>query len=331
MIKGNKREALTLKSILGKISDYDIFKFYMTNKFTVNEVALSPFRKEDNPSFLISNKGGGLHFIDFSDTDKKGDCVKFVQCLHNCDFNSALQMIDKDFGLGLSSSPVKDYKKTISEYSQPEDSGKRYSLIQVKTRKFTKEELSYWNDYHQSVEDLIEENIYSIDKVYLNRQLFPLKQTELRFGYFYDGHWKIYRPFSDPKQKWMPNNVPMTMMDGKTRLSKDHTAFINKSKKDYMVVKKIYPYSCAVQNEGKGCFSEENINFIKNHSKDQILSFDSDSVGVKNSQVITEEYDFDYFNVPRSYLSDGIKDWALLSKEYGMKAVEKQFKKKGLI
>ncbi len=30
---------------------------------------------------------------------------------------------------------------------------------------------------------------------------------------FYDGHWKIYRPYADRKNKWVPNNVPITAMD----------------------------------------------------------------------------------------------------------------------
>ena len=36
-------------------------------------------------------------------------------------------------------------------------------------------------------------------------------------------------------------------------------AFINKSKKDYMVTKKLIDGCCAVQNEGIACFSEENV------------------------------------------------------------------------
>jgi hypothetical protein len=91
----------------------------------------------------------------------------------------------------------------------------------------------------------------------------------LRFGYLYDGHWKIYRPFANKKIKWVPNNVPITEMDGLDDIKDCDVAFINKSKKDYMVMKKVFPCCCAVQNEGMGCFSEENVNFIKENSKDK--------------------------------------------------------------
>lgn len=324
MIKGKKVSKLTINAIFDKITEYDIFRWYMPDKsWKINQVTYSPFRNEKNPSFVIGNKHGRLSFIDFGDTSKRGDAFSFVKMLYNLtNIDETLKLIDKDFGLGISSAPTGDYKKIISEYKQPEDLGKRYSLIQVKTRKFTQEELAYWNQYHQDVQDLRDNNIYSIDSVYLNKQRFPMKDNELRFGYFYDGYWKIYRPFADKKSKWMPNNVPITTMDGLKDIEHCRIAFINKSKKDYMVMKKVFPCCCAVQNEGLGCFSPENVQYLKEHSDVQILSFDADSTGVTNSQQITKMFDFEYCNVPRLYLKEGIKDWADLAKAHGLKAIE---------
>ena len=333
-ITGVKRVTLTPESILRKISEYDVFMYYMPDKtWKLNQVTLSPFRKERNPSFVIGNKSGNLSFIDFADTSKRGDCFHFVKLLFNIStIDEVLKMIDRDFGLGISSGKdVGKYKMIVGNYKQPEELGKRYSLIQVKTRKFTNEELAYWNSYHQDISDLRENNIYSISKLYLNRQLFPLKETELRFGYLYDGHWKIYRPFADKRSKWIPNNVPITAMDGMEDIKDCDVAFINKSKKDYMVMKKVFPCCCAVQNEGMGCFSEDNVQYIKGNSKKQILSFDSDDTGVRNSQQITEIFDFGYCNVPKELLKEGIKDWADWSKVYGLKPIEEYLKQKRLL
>lgn len=334
MIKGEIKTVLSTKSVLSKISEYDIFRFYMPDKsWKLNQVTISPFRNERNPSFIIGNKLGALTFIDFGDTSKKGDCFTFVQQLYNLpSVADVLRIIDRDFGLGLSpGTDTGNYKQIVKEYKQPEDLGKRYALIQAITRKFTQEELAYWAQYHQSLEDLRAENVFSIKKLYLNKQLFPLKETELRFGYFYDGHWKIYRPFADKKSKWIPNNVPITAMDGLSNIVNCDIAFINKSKKDYMVMKKVFPCSCAVQNEGIGCFSDGNIEYLKANSDRQILSFDSDETGVQNSQKITEIFGFEYANVPRKYLSEGIKDWADLAKMYGLEEVEKCLKQKGIL
>jgi len=333
MIKGRKRINLTPDAILDKISEYDIYKMYMPHQnWKINVVTYSPFRNEKNPSFIIGYRGGALRFCDFGDSSRKGGCFNFVMMLFNVSLNDALLMIDRDFDLGIvSGSSTKNYERIISDYAQPTATSKREFFIQVKTRKFTHEELAYWNGYYQDIDDLRANNVYSIDTVFLNKQKFPIKDTELRFGYLYEGHWKIYRPFADKKNKWMPNNVPITMMDGLQDIKDCDVAFINKSKKDYMVMKKVFPCCCAVQNEGLGCFSEENVEYIKENSDVQILSFDSDETGVKNSQLITEKFGFEYCNVPRIYLEEGIKDWADLARIHGLKTIEKYLTQRELI
>lgn len=334
MIQGVKKTKLSMEAVLSKISAYDIFRYYMPNHdWKLNRVTYSPFRKENNPSFVIGNKLGYISFIDFADTSLRGDCFNFVQMLFSLrDTSEALKLIDKDFSLGISDGThSQEYKKIISAYKQPEDLGKRYSLIQVITRKFTNEELEYWNQYHQDISDLRNNNIYSIKTLYLNKSKFVLKDTELRFGYLYGTSWKIYRPYADKKHKWIPNNVPITEMDGKLDITNCDVAIINKSKKDYMVMKKVFPCCCAVQNEGVGCFSHENVEYLKANSYRQILSFDSDVTGVANSQQITKLFDFDYTNVPRKYLAEGIKDWADLAKAHGLQAIENYLKTKKLM
>lgn len=333
MIQGKKRVKLTPDSILDKITEYDIYKMYMPHQnWKINVVTYSPFRNEKNPSFIIGYRGGALRFVDFGDSSKKGGCFNFVMMLFNVSLNDALLMIDRDFDLGIvSGSSTKEYERIVADYVQPTATSKREYFIQVKTRKFTHEELAYWNAYYQDIDDLRANNVYSIDTVYLNKQKFPIKDTELRFGYLYEGHWKIYRPFADKKNKWMPNNVPITMMDGLDDITDCDVAFINKSKKDYMVMKKVFPCCCAVQNEGMGCFSEENVEFIKENSERQILSFDSDETGVKNSKLISDKFGFEYCNVPRIYLDEGIKDWADLARIHGLKTIEKYLTQKEII
>jgi hypothetical protein len=326
MIKGVKKTKLSIEAVLSKISEYDIFRFYMPDHdWKLNRVTYSPFRKENNPSFVIGNKLGYISFIDFADTSLRGDCFNFVQKLFMLpNMIDTLKLIDKDFGLGISNGKsTEEYKKIVSEYKQPQIE-KRYSIIQVSTRKFTKRELEYWNQYHIDIQDLRDNNVYAIKNVFLNKSKFALKDEEMTFGYLYEGqYWKVYRPFEDKKHKWIPNNVPITVMDGKEDIVNCSVAFINKSKKDYMVMKKIFPCSCAVQNEGIGCFSEENVEYLKANSDSQILSFDSDVTGVTNSQQITKLFDFGYANVPRKYLAEGIKDWADLAKVHGLETIEK--------
>lgn len=332
MIGGIKKADITKEIILQRITEYDIYRHFF-GEFKINSVTHNKFRSDKIPSFIIGNLLGHLTHKDFADDYWRGNCFSLVEQIYRISYNEALILIDKEFGLGLSgmSTHTGIYKQMTSKYSQPEDLGKRYANIQVVPRKFTHEELAYWNEYYQDIQDLRDNNIFGLNKVYLNKQLFTFKPTELKFGYYYNGFWKIYRPFADKKSKWMPNNVPNSTMEGLENLSPLHDAFINKSKKDYMVVKKILQHTCAVQNEGIGCFTEENVNFLKQNSKRQILSFDSDIVGVEKSQQITKLYDFDYANVPRMYLPEEINDWAALARGRGIETVEKIFKEKGLL
>lgn len=336
MIGGTKRIELTVETVLQRITPYDIFRYYIPEKgWKVNQHFHSPFRKDEHPSFIIGNRSGNLLFVDFADNFKKGDCFAFVKMFEGySNMNEVLARIDKDFGLGLSGAETntETYKAIKAEYSQPEELGKRYTNIQVITKPFTKEELAYWNEYHQDIQDLRDNNVFSIKKVFMNKQLFTMSDSDLRFGYYYDGHWKIYRPHAINKsKKWVPNNVPIHTMEGLHNIGNSTYAFINKSKKDYMVVKKLIQSTCATQSENIACFTEENVKYLKDNSKRQILSFDSDLPGVTASQQITKIFDFDYMNVPREHLKDDIKDWAELARVKGMSILEKIFQEKGLL
>lgn len=339
MIQGVKKQVLNPETVLSKISEYDIFRRYMPDTlWKINHVTISPFLRstgkyEENPSFMISNRGGSLSFIDFSDTSKRGNCFIFVMQLFMLPMDEALAKIDQDFGLGISSKGpnLGKYKEIVREYKQPEEIGKRYSFIQVITRKFNKEELDYWAQYQIGIEDLRENHIHAIDSVFLNRSKFMMSSTDLKFGYLYDNCWKIYRPYVNKKYKWMPNNVPITVMEGLDKIHDAEFALITKSKKDYMVLKKVIDNVCATQNEGIACFSEENVQLLRQKSKRQILSFDNDVPGVENSKLITKVFGFDYCNVPKDYIMEGITDWADLLKAHGYEPIKEILKRKGLL
>ena len=84
-IGGIKKTKLNKNSILDKISEYDIFKYYMPDSnWNMNIKTYSPFREEKTPSFIISQGHHGLTFYDFGDTSKKGDCFAFIKMLYMC-------------------------------------------------------------------------------------------------------------------------------------------------------------------------------------------------------------------------------------------------------
>lgn len=335
MIQGKKKVVLTPESVLSKISSYDIIRWYMPHKnWSLNRATLSPFRQEEHESFLIGNRQGEVTFIDFGDATKRGDCFTFVKLLFNMSsLDDVLRKIDHDFGLGILSSDgdVGKYKQIVAQYKQPEELGKRYSIIQCVTRKFTNEELKYWNQYYQGLDDLRANNIYSIKSLYVNKQKYPLKDGDLRFGYLYEGgYWKIYRPFEDKKRKWICN-VPITTTFGLQYLDPEKNSLICKSLKDMMVCRKVYENTCQVQNESLAAFSDATVVFIKNHSSDVFYGGDSDKPGKEASFAITRAFGFRHINPPDELLKSCCKDFADWAKSKGLEDVKRHFIKKGLI
>lgn len=331
MIKGKVRIDLTAENILKLVSDFDIFRYFMPNtNWKINEATNSPFRKDVNPSFLIGNRNGYLSFVDFADSNKHGDAFEFVKQLHGCTYDEALRIVDKEMGLGISDmSNVGEYKKIVSTYKQPEEDKEKHTvMIQVITKKFTKEDLNYWGEYYIDVQDLRDNHVYSIEKVFLNRKRFPTKDNELKFSYLFGDKWKIYFPKREKKKKWLCN-VPLTTSWGLKNLDKDHNSIIAKSLKDYMVCRKVYPHITGIQNESISACSYEFVQSLKDNSKTIFYSGDSDSAGKSASYMITNAFGFKHINPPDRLLPD-IKDMSDWARVEGLVKLNEHFIKKGV-
>jgi hypothetical protein len=143
------------------------------------------------------------------------------------------------------------------------------------------------------------------------------------FGYLYENkYWKVYMPLEEKKSKWK-SNLPNTYMEGKENLNMFKKngelvdfVIITKSKKDRIIISKTIDIYCVnVQSENMFCFNEENVSFLKENTKTQILSFDNDSTGVANSIAISNRFGFKYLNIPRD---SGAKDFADYAKLHGI-------------
>ena len=329
-IKGSKREDLTIETVLSKTSEFYIYSHFMPNKdWELDKVTFSPFKEEKVPSFIIGTKYGNITHKAFNDDKYKGDCFKFVQQIrHLSNLNEVLEVIDSEMSLGIRNAPNIEYSQVVKEYKEPVIT-KRNTLIQVKTRPYTDADLAYWGSYYQDIKDIKQANIYSIKELYINKKRFPLKENELRFGYYFSGRWKVYIPNSDNKRRKWLSNIPLTESEGLENLKKEYNSLILKSKKDYLVARKIYPYCAYVQNESLAAFSKETVEHINNNSKEVYCCFDSDAPGKKASLAVTAEFGWKHINSPDNLLPD-INDIAMWAKVKGLEEVKEHFIKKGL-
>jgi hypothetical protein len=274
------------------------------------------------------------------DSQFRGDIWKFVQQIGQYKtYDEVLRAVDTQLQLGIRSGSPVTYSPVV-QWVQPKAVEKPPPLIQVVTRKFTKEELHYWEEYYQGLDDLMREKIYAPKEIYVNRKRIP--KGEMAFCYFFEEieRWKVYRPYAERRTKdtpverwkWM-GNVPFDYLEGKWNIAGCDTAILTKSRKDSLVLKKALSLECVcnVQAEDPACLSDDTIEFIKMNSQRQVAVMDADKKGKEFSWWLTREHGFKHCNVPEVYREEGIKDFADMAKRYTPEVVKQHFISKKII
>lgn len=331
MIAGKKRIDVNAKYILGQISEYDIYRYYLGEDFTPGKIMQSPMpgRRDNSPSFLIGVRCGFLYHVDFADSRFRGNCFQFVMQKDMVTYNDALRKIAKDFNLEGNNDPLIGVSRPV--FKQPEIKDVEPVFIQAQyTSKFTIEERDYWKQYYITPQECEENEIYAIRNYLINRQRQPMRRGELIFGYKYGSLWKIYRPYACKDRKWK-NNIPIDGIENLKALEDSEKGIITKARKDRVVLQKFLPQVASVQNESLVALNVKSVEFLHNNCNQVYINYDADEPGKKNSWQVTTEFNFKHLNVPDSYLQEGIKDFADLIKVYGPDKVYNYLKLKNIL
>ena len=82
---------MSLKDLLDKLNDYDIYSYYV-GQFKIGKLFNSPLRSDDkNPSFnIFKGNGGGLFFKDHG-SGEGGNALKFVKLIKNIQTRDELE------------------------------------------------------------------------------------------------------------------------------------------------------------------------------------------------------------------------------------------------
>lgn len=347
MVTTEKKKDLNKEEIFKTLTEYDIYRFYLGD-FIIGEPFNNPIRGEHHPSMKISvSDSGKLIHLDYGDSYYRGDCFDLVMQMYNCDYNTALKKIDKDFNLEIISSPGERLKKVI-HWKQPveeELAPKFPPKLTVIPRKPNKEELDYWSKLSQGEEDLKRGEIYFPAKIFRNGKRLPILKNMLIFAYYYPGinKWKLYRPFGRKKNKKLPpelwkwdSSVPYNYIEGLSDLSSPGNLFLTTSRKDKLVLSKVLEtYKiCVVQSEDPATIGESSMEVIlKSVDKEKYIVGNNDKKGKEFSWWLTKEYNFKHINPEDKYLEeDPIKtDFSDLVYYYGIQLVKNYFNFKGIV
>lgn len=341
MIVGKQRRELSKESILSLISEWQIYKWYISELVSVGKPFCNSLRGESNPSMSVDLLDIGLRHLDRGNDYYRGDCFDYIKQKYGCDFHTALLHVNKDFGLGLVAGKSKIANTVVVRMDIPkEEVVKKNHIIRVKTRKFNIEELQWWGKYKIGVEDLKNNYIYAPKEIIRDNIRIPL--TQITFCYFYPKieKWKLYRPNGGKETNntplWMwkwDSNVPHIYVSYLEQIKGCEKAFLTKSRKDRMVLSRLLNSNCiaVVESESQFCVTQSVIDIFKKNSEKQYIVSDSDEAGKKFSWWLTREHGFKHLNTPDALLRENINDFAGWVNKYGDQPALEYLKSKNLI
>lgn len=321
-----KEPKLNKDLILSKLSEEQIFSFYIGSEIRSKKLFRSKLRNDKNPTCsMYRSKSGALIYKDFA-TNQHLNCFAYVMELFKCDYYSALKIIANDFNIVRDSSIVKNRGKIISKDFRIEE--KEFSKIQVEIQDFTELELKWWSKYGVTPDILKKYNVYSCKHVFLNDQLVAKSQQHCPiFGYYgkkYQGNelWKIY--FPKRKEYRFMGNYPSRKMQGYEQLPKTgKVCVITKSQKDCMTLYSLGIPACAPNSETV-IPNEAIISDLKSRFKYIICLWDNDYTGISFLNKFRHKYpELIYTWIPRALKAKDISDYY---KENGKKETIKLIK-----
>lgn len=324
---------LTAEYVLNNVDDVLIFRHYV-GEFELRKPIKSPFGHgtRANFSILFNPTWCKLMFKDHHSGDS-GDCFKFISKKFGITYQEAIEKVACDFGLTKGCSVIT--KKQLEEARTFKENFRKTELvIQVDIRKMNDLELKYWAQYGITKQDLIRNHIYAIQDLWINKKKIYLKD-ELVFAYHFPkpDKFKIYSPLNKDF-KWFGNVSAFEIEGLENPVDLEKPILITKSRKDRIILTKLYSNTYSCQNEAETAIPKElDVQLDKHPSK--FCWFDSDEPGKTANRKLNHR-GYKWINVPNElYEKHGLKDPSDVIKFYGVEEGQKilinELKKKGII
>lgn len=308
---------LTAENILNEITEWQIFKYYISALDSPNMPFCSEIRKDNNPTCRVSLLNKGWVYKDFGNGDTY-NCFTYVQEKYGLKFIEALKVINSDFGLRLGDDTSnKSIPKVAKEILTGEDV--KPTDIRIVSKKWDSEGLNYWKQYNINQDILDRYHVKQLEGYYLNDKYF--NKSGLTFAYCFGQHrYKILRP--NDSFKWLSNAGGV--VQGINQLKPGGLLFITSSLKDVMTLVSLGYKAVAPQSENT-LISQGTINKFKAHFTEVILYLNNDAPGIAASLEQSEKYGMHYIVNPagepkdpsdyvKRYNADSLKQ---LLKHYG--------------
>ncbi len=305
--------------ILSKITEYDIFRYYCPNFKILGKKFKSDLRQDNSPTVSIIPYNGKLLYKDFGSPDHTFDCFNYVKFKYNCDFYSALNIIDSDFNLNLSSKKAGiKFTMGLMAYRQNKtpDYIKPEVLLRKRRRPWTRGDANFWKKYFVSKKILTMFGVEPISHFWVNSNRFSCKS--ITYAFRFKNRYKIYSPYEE-QNKWL-SNTKKTDVQGYNQLPyKGERLIITSSLKDVMCLYAAGYHAIALQSEMQ-IPSAKLVDELKERFSQIDILYDNDFDKVTNpgqamAKKICDLYGFTNICIPDYYQSKDPSD--LVSKTCG--------------
>lgn len=293
---------MSLRDLLGKVSDYDIYSYYL-GPIKPKKLINSPLRPDDKiPSFAIfPTKDGSLLFKDHG-TGVAGNALKFMKLYKNITTREELErellrIVRKMNPMSTTVKPK--YVKTV-------DSG--LTEIGIVRQPFNEVDKTYWKQFHISIDTLKLFDVFSIKYFLCNNIVRGVyKEDNPMYAYKVDDKFKIYRPLASKYTKWRTNLSNENIQGYKQLPESGNLLFITKSLKDVMC---LYEMGFnAISPSSETTFIPKNIlEELKKRFKQLVILFDRDAAGVQNARKYSKEYGLDAIFVHKKFKAKDVSD-----------------------
>jgi hypothetical protein len=291
------------------VSDYDIYAYYLGNRFEIGKVFNSPLREDNNPSFgIIKNSDGALIWNDLA-TGDSGNAITFVKELENiADYKQALERIYNDLVARGSRIP----ESTLKPLKTPKKGVKRE--LGVQRQRWTKIDKEYWEQFGISTNTLKTFEVASIKYfIYDNHIYWAYEDDNPMYVYKVYDKFKIYRPLADKKYKWQGNITKNYVFGWKQLPDKGDLLIITKSLKDVMCLHELGYTAIAPCSEGT-LLPVKAIDEAKKRFSKILVMYDNDFAGRKAANKMADKFELKTVEIPED---SGEKDLTDYYKRYG--------------
>jgi len=310
----NSDDHLHSEVILSKISEYDIFRHYCPNFKQPGVKFCSDLREDTKPGVSIVDWKGTLLYKDFAFEEHTFNCFGYVMQKYSLEFVGALQIISRDFGLGLAST---DIIPTAKKHSYQKEQLRR-TVIRIKSRHWSDKDAAYWAQFCISKELLIRFDVHPIEYFWINETRFH--PPSISYAFRFHSGYKVYSPHEE-ENKWY-SNVSKSVVQGYSQLpSSGKIVFLTSSLKDVMCLEVLGYPAIALQSEMQ-MPHQTFIQKIKERFKEVIVFYDNDfesehNPGQTMAGKICQEFGLSNLCIPNAYCSKDISD---LIKNHGLHA-----------